>query len=106
MPAAASAYSATPLMSGIPETRLFELLPGLETIPVFGKLSRHNLGDDKHVNPPYDALSYMWGTTDGAKTIQLNEDGNFKVTSNLAAALHTLRLCDRPRLIWIDAICS
>lgn len=105
MPAAASPYSATPLKSGIPETRLFELLPGLETSPVFGKLSRHNLDDDKHVNPPYDALSYMWGTTDGAKTIQLNDDGNFKVTSNLAAALLALRLCDQPRLIWIDAIC-
>jgi hypothetical protein len=105
MPAVASAYLATPLKSGIPEIRLFELLPGLETNPVFGKLSRHNLDDDKHVNPPYDALSYMWGTTDGAKTIQLHDDGNFKVTSNLAAALHALRLCDRPRLIWIDAIC-
>ncbi|RYP24974.1 hypothetical protein DL765_000202 [Monosporascus sp. GIB2] len=105
MPATANAYSTTPLKSGSPETRLLELLPGLETSPIFGKLSRLNLDVDKHVNPPYDALSYMWGTTNGARTIHLNQDDNFKVTRNLAAALHALRLRDQPRLIWIDAIC-
>ncbi|RYP69915.1 hypothetical protein DL771_005808 [Monosporascus sp. 5C6A] len=104
MPATANAYSTTPLKSGDSETRLLELLPGLETSLIFGKLRRHNLDVDKHTNAPYDALSYMWGTTNGAKTIHLNQD-DFKVTSNLAAALHALRLRDQPRVIWIDAIC-
>ncbi|PVH69609.1 HET-domain-containing protein, partial [Cadophora sp. DSE1049] len=105
MPATESAYSTTPLKPGNPEIRLLELLPGPETSPISGKLSRRTLDDGKHANPPYDALSYMWGTPNGAKTIQLNQDDNFKVTSNLAAALHALRLRDQPRVIWIDAIC-
>ncbi|KAH9213095.1 hypothetical protein DL95DRAFT_390817, partial [Leptodontidium sp. 2 PMI_412] len=74
MPATESAYSTTPLKPGNPETRLLELLPGPETSPISGKLSRRNLDDGKHASPPYDALSYMWGTTNGAKTIQLNQD--------------------------------
>ncbi|KAH6684026.1 heterokaryon incompatibility protein-domain-containing protein [Halenospora varia] len=102
----ADVYSTTPLNSKASEIRILELLPGPETGQIFGKLSRHHLDDsDQHVNAPYDALSYMWGTPKDAKTIHLNDNDSFKVTPNLSAALHALRLLDKPRAIWIDAIC-
>jgi ankyrin repeat protein len=51
----------------------------------------------------YEALSYVWGSSDTPEGITL--DGkSFKVTSNLYAALFHLRYEDEPRDMWIDAI--
>ncbi|KAI2627785.1 heterokaryon incompatibility protein-domain-containing protein [Hypoxylon sp. NC1633] len=52
----------------------------------------------------YEALSYVWGAPNPPGTIFL--DGvEFSVTPNLGSALRYLRLEDRPRLLWVDAIC-
>ncbi|KAI0095924.1 heterokaryon incompatibility protein-domain-containing protein [Daldinia grandis] len=52
----------------------------------------------------YEALSYVWGDATSTAFISLNKKP-FQVTRNLEAALRALRLRDRKRLIWVDAIC-
>ena len=55
-------------------------------------------------NPHYEALSYVWG--DQSHLLHILLDGQvFLVGSNLASALRNLRLADRPRRLWNDAIC-
>ncbi|KAK4448048.1 heterokaryon incompatibility protein-domain-containing protein [Podospora aff. communis PSN243] len=52
----------------------------------------------------YSALSYTWGTPEPKHTTTVNGQP-FSVGTNLFNALRSLRLPDRPRLLWIDAIC-
>lgn len=54
--------------------------------------------------PPFEALSYVWGTCPDTERISI-DDGTLEITTTLAAALRHLRLPDTPRLIWADAIC-
>ncbi|KAL5325717.1 hypothetical protein ACEPPN_006847 [Leptodophora sp. 'Broadleaf-Isolate-01'] len=54
--------------------------------------------------PSYEALSYVWG--DPKITQQIIIDGKpFQVTTNLARALRHLRAREKPRRLWVDAIC-
>ncbi|KAI9646929.1 hypothetical protein NHQ30_004929 [Ciborinia camelliae] len=55
-------------------------------------------------HPEYEALSYVWGDASIQRTIVFNEIP-FPVTQNLSIALHHLRLPDRPRRLWVDALC-
>ena len=52
----------------------------------------------------YEALSYVWGP-EGYDLEILLEGQVFPVRLNLEFALGDLRLADRPRRLWIDAIC-
>ncbi|KAG8525465.1 uncharacterized protein KY384_009109 [Bacidia gigantensis] len=52
----------------------------------------------------YEALSYVWGTTDDSVRI-LIETEPFIVTKNLGSALRQLRDTKEARTMWIDAIC-
>ena len=57
---------------------------------------------------PYEALSYHWGSGEASFKIKIYTEGfpgAFRVRPNLHAALNQLRLPDRPRRLWIDAIC-
>ncbi|EUC49463.1 hypothetical protein COCMIDRAFT_63830, partial [Bipolaris oryzae ATCC 44560] len=56
------------------------------------------------VHLPYEALSYAWGSNELVECIKLDEK-SFWITDNLHAALQNLRLRDRNRILWIDAIC-
>ena len=53
---------------------------------------------------PYEALSYVWGDMDFDTKIIFNGQ-DFSVGLNLMFAVGDLRLTDRPRRLWIDAIC-
>lgn len=56
----------------------------------------------------YEALSYHWGSGEASFKIKIYTEGfpgTFRVRPNLHAALNQLRLPDRPRRLWIDAIC-
>ncbi|KAL8282637.1 hypothetical protein RB600_005876 [Gaeumannomyces tritici] len=76
----------------------------------------------KETSPPvplkYEALSYTWNTGVGQderifmqrQPVLLDQDdevhGGYKITGrSLAVALRNLRRRDRPRRLWIDAIC-
>jgi hypothetical protein len=54
--------------------------------------------------PKYEALSYEWGIQMCDKHI-LCDGQELRVTTNLAVALDNLRLADKSRWMWIDAIC-
>ena len=52
----------------------------------------------------YEALSYAWGTA--ISPLKVRVDGtNMSITENLDQGLRRLRFDDRPRVLWIDAIC-
>ena len=57
---------------------------------------------------PYEALSYHWGSEEASFKIKIYTEGfpgTFPIRPNLHAALNQLRFSDRPRRLWIDAIC-
>lgn len=52
----------------------------------------------------YEALSYTWGDATKCRTIECNGK-HFGVSQNLFDALINIRLSDKSRTIWIDALC-
>ena len=57
---------------------------------------------------PYEALSYHSGAGEASFKIKIYTEGfprSFRVRPNLHTALNQLRLPDRPRMLWIAAIC-
>lgn len=54
-------------------------------------------------HPDYEALSYAWGNNDKTHMIYLL--GSLPIGSNLHSALQHLRLEDKPRTLWVDAVC-
>ncbi|KUJ23934.1 HET-domain-containing protein [Mollisia scopiformis] len=55
-------------------------------------------------NADFEALSYVWGT-DKAIVPILVDGAVLHIRSNLYLALRALRLPDRPRILWVDALC-
>lgn len=55
-------------------------------------------------SPSYEALSYVWGAEGDPETVLLC-GREFYVTRNLHTALCGLRLPDKDRVLWIDALC-
>ena len=84
--------------------RLLWLEPGRGGDPLRGDLHRTELCDATGFTPDFEALSYVWGKADHTHTLQTSR-GIVQITSNLAQALRRLRLTDRIRLIWADAVC-
>jgi hypothetical protein len=95
--------------------RIFTLLPGSLESEIRGEFTRlfildtefdpgARFGEKLYGKRSYEALSYVWGPPEPASIIQVN-DQPFSVRPNLAAALKVLRYKDRPRDLWIDAIC-
>ncbi|KAH8665829.1 heterokaryon incompatibility protein-domain-containing protein, partial [Tricladium varicosporioides] len=58
--------------------------------------------------PPYEALSYVWGSHQLEKSQPVPSTSgtfDFHLNSNLEAALRYLRYPKKKLVIWIDAIC-
>jgi hypothetical protein len=55
-------------------------------------------------SPLYEAVSYCWGTEALTEKIHL-PSGTLAITKNLATGLRRLRCRDRPRHLWVDAVC-
>lgn len=56
--------------------------------------------------PEYEALSYVWGSGAKPSSVFVGEDKHtIPITTNLDEALRHLRYRDRPRYMWIDALC-
>jgi hypothetical protein len=85
------------------EIRLLRLLPGSGSEPVRCTLIHARLGE----SPTYDALSYMWGLDRPGKNclLQVDDGRTLEVRENLGNALRYLRLKDKVRVLWVDAIC-
>lgn len=87
--------------------RILTLLPGKRSAMLRIRLNSVPFNTQ---NPPvYEALSYTWGSTKNPAyayvTVGETGDHAIAITQNLANALPYLRYIDRPRALWIDAIC-
>ncbi|KAH8597307.1 heterokaryon incompatibility protein-domain-containing protein [Bisporella sp. PMI_857] len=82
------------------QIRLLAIEPGPQHAPVATRL--HLV----YVNslPQYDGVCYVWG--DSSDTVSIFCDGmSVNITRSLCWALARLRLSDRIRLVWADALC-
>jgi hypothetical protein len=64
----------------------------------------------KHVRlvqrPQYEALSYTWGDQTNQYPVSIDTVGNVvHVGQNCIFALRSLRKTDKPRILWVDALC-
>ncbi|KAE9373284.1 hypothetical protein N431DRAFT_438584 [Stipitochalara longipes BDJ] len=88
------------------EIRLLRIEPGIGDAQVKCSLFHARLGE----SPTYDAVSYMWGLDNGpghTKTALIAIDGarTMEIQENLENVLKRLRLKDKARVLWVDAIC-
>ncbi|KAG7285934.1 hypothetical protein NEMBOFW57_008230 [Staphylotrichum longicolle] len=80
--------------------RVLELSAGGWDSDISAKLTQVSLD----AAPEYEALSYTWGNPKDRRSITVN-GRRIKVTAHLDAALRHLRFEDRPRTLWVDALC-
>jgi hypothetical protein len=93
------------LLSSPRSIRLLALLPSLEfQAPLETTLTEAGLDDVSETEKSYEALSYVWGSRFGTEPSQ--RDGKILlVIPNCESALRHLRLKDKTRILWVDAIC-
>ncbi|EEU43574.1 uncharacterized protein NECHADRAFT_82497 [Fusarium vanettenii 77-13-4] len=88
--------------------RLVTILPGSDRQPVSLQI-RHTIMAQE-TPPIYEALSYVWGSSDDgvAVSVAYSDDpyqSTLMVGQKLFVALQHLRRADKPRTMWIDALC-
>ncbi|KAF3484329.1 uncharacterized protein GIQ15_03653 [Arthroderma uncinatum] len=112
MAALAPRYQYSPIDSAGGEIRLLTICSGTFNAPLDLRLDirRRVLPQPGTGSPPtapsFEALSYTWGAQSKPVNIQIGScQERLSVTPNLATALPFLRLSDRDRLVWIDAVC-
>jgi hypothetical protein len=84
-------------------------------VTIFSSVDDAELASDLHTVrfhsdepvPHFEALSYTWGSSEGTTEIRIDHSLTRKLldTRNLDIPLRHLRYADRPRTMWIDAIC-
>ncbi|KAE8153308.1 heterokaryon incompatibility protein-domain-containing protein [Aspergillus avenaceus] len=92
-------YKYRPLLEG--HIRLLTLQPGGLDNPIITCSIEHVPLDGK---PTFDALSYQWGVPEFNHQVNIHRE-SVSITPSLYNALLHLRLNDRPRTVWADAIC-
>lgn len=94
-------YQYQSLDTKAPAFRLLKLRKG-NTVSIECEMFHAVVSDEDTIH--YEALSYTWGSTELVESITV--DGKkLWITENLHSALHCLRLRDRDRILWTDAIC-
>jgi hypothetical protein len=93
-------YEYQDLTLGSGEFRVLDLQPGSEADIIQCLIRTTSVSS----STSFEALSYCWGDQSITKDI-LVEGYRFPVTTNLYAALHSLRSEIWARPMWIDAIC-
>jgi hypothetical protein len=93
-------YQYEPLPQGTPSIRLLILEPGGWNAPIHCQLQCEALNS----NPAYEALSYVWGEPKDLRPIHIHGLLH-QIQPNLDVALRYLRHEDKPRALWIDALC-
>lgn len=81
--------------------RLVTIIPGDANDNINLTIQHWHIDDSELV---YEALPYTWGAPENLKLIYINHFA-FEVTPNLFDALRRLRLPDKRRTLWVDAIC-
>ena len=88
-----------PLISD--QIRILRLAPGTGTDIICCTLEIHTLST---LETEFEALSYTWGSTENKTGIHL-DNYLVPVTKNLFEALEALRFQNKPRALWVDALC-
>lgn len=98
-------YEPLPRITGLKSIRLATVHPGVGDDDVLVDLRIETFAE--HSPPSYEALSYVWGSTEAPQLIHVgNADrATLQVTRNLVTALQNLRHPDRERVMWVDALC-
>ncbi|KAJ8069816.1 hypothetical protein OCU04_000231 [Sclerotinia nivalis] len=96
-------YKQQPIDFDRPAIRLLQLLRGKFTENIRCNLLTGWFNEPESIIP-YTALSYTWGCTKQPYRITVGNT-TINITSNLNSALKHLRLEDKDRILWIDAIC-
>jgi hypothetical protein len=89
-----------PLNPSQREIRILHLLPSDYNDPV--RCESHTVSLSK--NPIYKALSYSLGHQNIRYAVEVEGEDAY-ITTNLCNAIRRLRLPDRTRHIWADALC-
>ena len=79
--------------------RIFILEPGDIGHSLQGSLKTYTRDNA----PPYEALSYVWGSPHRTESMECNGQ-NFPITESLDAALRHIRSSYKSSLLWIDQI--
>lgn len=82
------------------EIRILTVSPGKPGTRIECYLSVHNLGEPGE----YEALSFAWETWELSSSVELNHQ-SINVAPSLASALENFRYSNKPRHLWVDAIC-
>jgi hypothetical protein len=90
------------LDSNLKEIRVLQVAPGAGLDIITCTLKHISLLGDQI--PCYETISYCWGLTRNESIMQLN-GSLISVPSSSEAAVRRMRLIDKPRVLWIDAIC-
>ncbi|KAK1751065.1 heterokaryon incompatibility protein-domain-containing protein [Echria macrotheca] len=106
-------YRYSPLPDGF--IRLLRVMPDRDSnAPIRCRIFEYPLQGWTQATHLYEALSYVWGSPDNPKVIEVQPEDhslsaaaahNLLVTENLHTALSNLRDGFLERIIWIDAIC-
>ncbi|KAK4119748.1 HET-domain-containing protein [Parathielavia appendiculata] len=104
--AIASSYTYVPLSANIKRPiRLLTLLPGPRDADIQCLLTDADLdGVGREEDAGFEALSYVWGDMSNTTPIQIG-NAISDIGQNLRSALLHLRYEDRPRTLWVDAVC-
>jgi hypothetical protein len=95
-------------LNGADEFRLLIISPGSLDDALHGEVITAKLSGTGR--PAYEALSYTWadetGDAERSSEFVCDEDHSIiRITKNCEAAIRRLRLSDKKRWVWIDAIC-
>lgn len=94
-------YNYHPLNHDQQLIRLLQVLPGQHSEPIKADIQHASL--PAVPEPLYETISYVWGNP--AKIALIELSGKYlRVPRNTHAALQRMRLRDKPRMLWIDAI--
>lgn len=98
-------YSPLPKSPGEKSIRLATIYPGVGDEDVLVDL--HIETFTMHDPPGYEALSYVWGSTEPPEFVWVGSPGRamLQVTTNLRTALQHLRYPNQKRVMWVDALC-
>jgi len=98
-----SIFQYRPLNTARREIRLLVLHPSENILDPFSySCTLTHVSKDE--DPSYEALSYVWGSEANRQNV-LIDGRHLSATANLAEALDHLYYGDRPRRLWVDAIC-
>lgn len=96
-------YAYSPVNEAAREIRLLTILPDVFAAELQLEIQTHVFARETST-VQYEALSYTWGSPKEPLDVFVSQ-GFISVTKNLAEALQYLRYEDKPRTMWIDAIC-